>query len=293
MSYNAWKNGKYLPLEALSVSILDFGLIHCDATYDVLAIHDGWSPGFDQHIERFRDSCEYWRLPFTLSDDELLEIIRTVYQENDTSSAFIWLGVTRGIPDSGRPRDLTACHSNVFVYAKPYYGFNTENRASVWVSDKVTRVSDRSINQVAKNFAWNDLTRAQFDAVEMGCDTAVLFSDEGFLTEGPGFNSAIVADGEVLAPKTNRLSGITMGIVEQLCHDHGIPFRWANIDEPAMKSADEMFLTSTAGNIIPVTKLLMPGFEKPFTMNRVVDSLAEKFDLAILDDQYSRKIHPL
>lgn len=293
MSNNAWKNGQYLPLSELNVSILDFGLIHCDATYDVLAIHNGYSPGYDRHIARFRKSCEYWRLPFNMSDDEIIAIVRKLYQENGTEDAFVWLGVTRGVPDSGRPRDLSACHSNVFMYAKPYYGFSKESKTTVWVAESVRRVPDGSIRQSAKNFAWNDLTRAQFEAADNGKSTAVLLSEQGYLTEGPGFNAAIVIDGTVLAPSTNRLQGVTMDLVEQICADNGIPFDWTSIHEDLLRNADEMFLASTAGNVIPVTELSGRGFSRVFEDSQVTDRLREIFEGALFNDRYARKISPI
>lgn len=250
----AWHNGIECVAQDLTVSIMDLGLIHSDATYDVIAFKNNQPLELDWHLERFINSCTAWRLPLNYTRDELAQAIHRVHNRTGWDSSIIWVSITRGIPGSGNPRDLQNCQPHLMIYAKPYQKFNGTNRARVCSSTVVRRIPDVSINQQNKNFAWQDLTQAQWDAIDRGFDTAVIFGLDGYLSEGPGFNVAIVHNGRILAPATNRLPGVSMRLVEKLANQLGIPFEWTNITAQQADECDDMFLTTTVGNLVTVTQ---------------------------------------
>ena len=252
-NFPAWRNGSYCNISDLSLSILDLGVIHSDATYDVLAVRHGRALGLDAHIDRLIESCRGWRLPMTYTQDELKTVVAKLYHRSELESAFVWFAVTRGVPDSGNPRDLVNCKTQVLAYVKPYYGFNAANTATLCLST-IPRTPDTSINQRYKNWAWQDLTQAQWQAIERGFDSAVLLDCYGHLTEGPGFNVAVVVDDVVHIPRYNVLGGITMATVSKLCEVNSIPYKYCNIDQHRLEAATDMFITSTAGDIVSVAK---------------------------------------
>jgi branched-chain amino acid aminotransferase len=145
------------------------------------------------------------------------------------------------------------------AYVKPYYGFNAANRARLCLST-VPRTPDASINQRFKNWAWQDLTQAQWQAQDRGYDSAVLLDHNGHLTEGPGFNVAVIIDNVVHIPQHNVLGGITMHTVVKLCEDNNIAYKYCNIDQRQMAQATDMFITSTAGDIVTVTEFESQAF---------------------------------
>lgn len=251
-NYPAWQNGRFCTVQDLTVSILDLGLIHSDATYDVMAFVDHRGLKIEEHVDRFVKSCEYWRINLTQSKQELIDIAYQLHQSTGWASSIIWISVTRGVPKSGNPRDLTNCSPNLMMYAKPYQQFNGTGRATVCLAEQ-RRVPDSAVNQLHKNFVWSDLTRAQWEAIDRGFDTAVILSIDGFLTEGPGFNVAIVEDGVVYAPSRNRLPGISMLLIEEICTKNKIKFVWDDIGQTRIENCDDMFLTTTVGNIVTVT----------------------------------------
>lgn len=248
-NYPAWKNGKYCKVQDLTISVLDLGLIHCDATYDVIAVKNNEIQNLDAHLQRFINSSQGWRIPVEYSDNDIEIVIQTLVAMAPTDDLLVWVGLTRGIPTSGNPRDLANCKPNLFIYVKPYYGFNINNSATVCLAKQLRNTA---IDQTMKNFAWNDLNLAQWEAIDRGYDTAVLLDHKGFLTEGPGFNMGIIRDGKVYAPKHNRLDGTVMKLIERVCLEHNVQFSWSAISPNDCFDADAMFLTSTAGNVIPV-----------------------------------------
>ena len=252
-NFPAWRNGSYCSLADLSLSIMDLGVIHSDATYDVLAVRHGRALQLDAHIDRLVASCQGWRLPLPYTKQELQTVVAELYHRSELNSAFVWIAVTRGIPDSGNPRDLSQCATQVMAYVKPYYGFNPANSARLCMST-VPRTPDASINQRYKNWAWQDLTQSQWQAQDRGYDSAVLLDHDGHLTEGPGFNVAVVINDIVHIPQHNVLGGITMHTVTQLCAANSISYKYSNIDQHRLEAATDMFITSTAGDIVTVTE---------------------------------------
>lgn len=248
----AWNNGQWCSLSDLKVSILDLGLVHCDATYDVMAFVNNHGFRINEHICRFIDSCKYWRIPLNMSESQLVYLVNEVHLRTSRASSIVWLSITRGIPSTGNTRDFKNCVPNLMCYAKPYQMFNGNNMARVCLADQL-RVPDCAINQRHKNFVWADLTRAQWEAIDRGYDTAVLLGVDGFLTEGPGFNVAIIKDQKVKSPQSNCLNGISMKHVQQLCRKHHIDFEFCDIDKHQLETCDDMFLTTTIGNLVTVT----------------------------------------
>jgi branched-chain amino acid aminotransferase len=267
----AWWNGVPCQVRDLRVSVLDLGLIHSDATYDVMAVRDHQPWAQQQHLDRFLNSCQAWRLPMPYTATELVEAMMSVHSRTGWDDSIIWTSVTRGVPRHGNPRDLKSPTPNVMIYAKPWQKFNGTNQATVIESRESTRVPDHSINQNNKNFAWNDLTLAQWEALDHGYDTAAVFGTDGYLSEGPGFNIAVVKHGKVLAPGKNRLPGITMTKVREACLQQGIEFEWADLTRHQVNDCDDMFLTTTVGNIVTVTNYNGRSLEGSPEQDLVVD----------------------
>jgi branched-chain amino acid aminotransferase len=266
--YPAWLNGNYCNIEDLKISVLDLGLIHCDATYEVINSKNRKIFMLDEHLDRFWNSCQHWRLPIPLTKDELKEIILTLCQKANESNLLVWIGITRGIPESGSPRDLTSSTPNLFLYVKPYFGFSKTNTASVCIAKNI-RVPDFSINQKFKNFAWNDLTIAQWEAIDRGYDTAILLSYEGFVTEGPGFNVFFIKNKTIYTPNTNCLGGITVMALEKICKEAGYTFVKIDLTVEDIAAMDYAGIASTAGNLIPILKIE----DKTFNDNEIFKQL--------------------
>ena len=287
-NFPAWRNGTYCNLSDLSLSILDLGVVHSDATYDVLAVRNGRALQLPQHLNRLENSCRGWRLPLSYSREELTTVMSELYHGSELESAFVWLAVTRGIPDSGNPRDLIRCATEVMAYVKPYYGFNAHNTARLCLST-VPRTPDASINQCYKNWAWPDLTQAQWQAQDRGYDSAVLLDHAGHLTEGPGFNIVLVIDNALHIPRNNVLGGITVHLIQQLCDAHNIAYKYCDIDINMIDAATDMFITSTAGDITSVIE-----FEsRKFKQSPVQGVMKKLIQQAWTQDEYSTILHTI
>ena len=246
----AYKNGEYKPLGEIGPSILDFGFIHCDATYDVMPVYDGKAFCYERHLQRFKNSAGRYGL--TIPDVDPLEIIKELAKRNPIDNAFVWFIIWRGFPPSGNPRDLENCPVNFAMYIKPSYPIAKTPMVKLYLDKNTNRVNDDYYGQEYKNMAWIDLTLSQRNT-PAGFDTTVLVDVEGFVTEGPGFNVGIVKDGVIKTADKNVLKGITMTVVEDIANENNITFKRMPITQSMFASADEVFITSSSGGVTPTT----------------------------------------
>jgi len=261
----AYKNGEYKPLGEIGPSILDFGFIHCDATYDVMPVYNGKAFCYERHLQRFKNSAERYGL--TIPDVDPLEIIKELAKRNPIDNAFVWFIIWRGFPPSGNPRDLENCPVNFAMYIKPSYPIASTPLVRLYLDKQTNRVNDDYYGQEYKNMAWIDLTMSQRNT-PTGFDTTVLVDVDGFVTEGPGFNVGIVKDGIIKTADKNVLKGITMSVVEDIAKENSITFKRMPITQTMFNSADEIFITSSSGGVTPttntgsITKLLTQKYEE-------------------------------
>ena len=246
----AYKNGEFKPLGDIGPSILDFGFIHCDATYDVMPVYNGNAFCYKRHLERFKNSAERYGL--TIPDVDPLEIIKELAKRNPIDNAFVWFLIWRGYPPSGNPRDLENCPVNFAMYIKPSYPIAKSPLVKLYLDKQTNRVNDDYYGQEYKNMSWIDLTLSQ-RKTPAGFDTTVLIDVDGHVTEGPGFNVGIIKDGTIYTADKNVLKGITMSVVEDIANENNIAFKRMPITQFMFNSADEVFITSSSGGVTPTT----------------------------------------
>ena len=132
------------------------------------------------------------------------------------------------------------------------------------------RIPPQSVDPKIKNYHWGDFTQALFDAYDRGGDTVVLVDLNGNLSEGPGFNVFAILDHHVITPGNTVLEGITQRTILELCDELGVPCRAGILSPAQLQQADEVFLSSTAGGIMPATcidgKPIGDGRPGPFTL---------------------------
>ncbi len=252
---SAFTQGRVRPINEGMVPIQDMGFIHADAAYDVVSAGGGYIFRLEDHLKRFNRSCEKFRLKNPYSDDETKDILVSCVRKAGLKDAYIWWAVTRG----RAPKDRTkpAFDFQFYAYVTPYsFIFDDDTRrrgAHVNVSASYERISPRSVDPTAKNFHWMDMKLSLLDAYEKGAEWSVLANSEGNLTEAPGCNVFLIKDGVIRTPATGCLEGITRQTVIDLAAETNVPLEVTDIPAAELAEADEAFLTSTAGGIMPVS----------------------------------------
>jgi branched-chain amino acid aminotransferase len=255
----AFFEGRYMPTREAKISIVDPAVTKSDIVFDVVSATGRVFFRLDDHVERFATSCRKVRIELPVSRDQIKEISAECVHRSGFDDACVFMCGTRGPYRGGiilgDPRD---CDNGFYAFAVPYYYVvpreRVETGAHIWIAE-TRRAPNVSIDQRIKNFNRMDLTRATFEALDHGADAAVLLSMEGYVAEGPGFNIWIVRDKGLLTPGDNLLEGITRRTVFELAEDMGIEAKTANLKSQELIEASEAFLSTTAGGIVPVTRV--------------------------------------
>ena len=253
----AYLDGAYVPMSEAKISVLDWGFLRSDVTYDVVHVWKGRFFLLDAHIDRFCRNVDalHMRLPFDRSG--LVDVLRECVRRAGLQRSMITLIATRGDMPKGS-FDLRKCQGRFMIWADPYYRVVTEeeelNGVPIIIS-KVPRVPPDSIDPTVKNFARIDFADALFEAYERGCEHAILLDHDGNVTEGRGWNVFAVYSGALVTPDTGVLEGITRQTILELCPKTNLELKVAKLKPDELLRADEVFMASTAGGVMPVVKI--------------------------------------
>jgi branched-subunit amino acid aminotransferase/4-amino-4-deoxychorismate lyase len=269
----AFFDGEYMPAHEVRIPLFDLGFTRGDAVYDTVSVWHGRFFRLDDHVARFLRSCAGARLTCPHPPDELKRILAQCVHRAALEDAYVQMLVTRGEFLSMTRRDPRLCRNRFIGYAVPYVWIVQPERQEVGIDLALVdnrRTPTEAIDPRVKNFNWMDLQRGLFEALDRGADTAVLCTPTGHLAEGPGFNLFVVKDGTLWTPRGNVLEGITRQTVLDLAAELGVPARQTDLPPEALRNADEAFLSSTAGGIMPVSwvdgKPLGGGRPGPLTL---------------------------
>lgn len=253
----AFVDGVYTPIGEARIPILDWGFLRSDATYDVVHVWRGRFFRLSDHLQRFQRSCERLHLRPPYEDEELRAILNECVRLSGLRNAYVEMVCTRGVPPPGS-RDPRACRNAFFAFAVPFVWIvppEHQERGAHLVVSGVPRIPPASVDPTVKNYHWADLTRGLFEAFERGGDTVVLVDAQGNVSEGPGFNVFCVKEGRVFTPEGSVLEGITRRTVMELCAEIGVCCTAGALSPGELRNADEVFLSSTAGGLMPVTRV--------------------------------------
>ncbi|MDQ4128894.1 MAG: aminotransferase class IV [Actinomycetota bacterium] len=268
----AFVEGRFVPVAEARIPILDWGFLRSDATYDVVHVWRGSFFRLEDHLDRFERGMAKLRMspPYGRTEirDALLECVRL----SGLREAYAEVICTRGVPPPGS-RDPRDCENSFFAFVVPF----------VWIADPekqerglhatishVRRITPESVDPTVKNYHWLDLQRGLFNAYDRGGETAILVDTEDNVVEGPGFNVFAVFEGEISTPDRGIHEGVTRRTVLELASEHGIPLEARSVPAEELRRSDEVFISSTAGGIIPITTLdgAAVGDGEPGTLTR-------------------------
>ena len=253
----AYMDGRFCPLSEAKISVLDWGFLRSDATYDVVHV---WRRRFfrlEAHLDRFLSSVEKLRLRLPFEREGLREVLIECVRRSGLDDAYVEMICTRGrSPTFSRdPRDAV----NRFIAFAIPFGWvadaDQRRRGLHLAIGTVTRIPPQSVDPTIKNYHSLDLVSGLFEAYERGAENVVLVNTRGDIAEGPGFNVFAVKDGTLTTPESGVLRGITRQTALELAAEVAIPAAEAPLSADALRGADEVFITSTAGGIIAVTRI--------------------------------------
>lgn len=247
-------NGEQMPLNEVQVSVLDRGFLFGDAIYEVIRVYRGKPFLFEEHIQRLDRNLRQLRIDADARQiaDRSLETL----QASELAEALIYVQVTRGEGPRMHRFPDPPVSPNILVFVKefpdPYVTAREQGVRALLTEDlRWKRCDIKSVNLLANCLA------AQ-EAYEADCVEALFVEQDGSLTEGSHTSLFGVRDGAVLTAPLgeNILPGITRGLVLDLAEQAGIPVREELLRRDGLNELDELFLTGTTSEVMPVVQVL-------------------------------------
>ncbi len=247
-------NGEFLPLSQARIPVMDRGFLFGDSVYEVIPAYRGQLFRLSQHLHRLDDSLHAIHLPNPLQPAQWKHLLTILVEQRTGMDQSVYLQVTRGAAanrDHAIPQGLTP---TVFAMATPMPALDPAIAEHGIAAITLEDIRWRQCNIKATTLLANVLLRQE--AKEHDAMEAILIRD-GQATEGAASNLFIVVDGQLITPPKSEylLPGITRDLVLELAAEERIPYCEAPIHHETLESADEIWLTSSTREVIPVTRL--------------------------------------
>jgi branched-chain amino acid aminotransferase len=253
----AFIDGEYVPIAEARIPILDWGFLRSDATYDVVSVWDGRFFRLEDHLDRFERSVARLRMKLPYGRDQIRDIVFECVRKTGLRRAYVEIVATRGMPRPGS-RDPRDCQNQFFAFAIPFVWIadpETQDRGLHLVISNIRRIPPESVDPTVKNYHWMDLMKGIYEAYDRGGETVVLVDENDNVTEGPGFNIFVCKDGRLTTPARGVLEGITRKSVIELAKKMNVDMELGVVGADEVRDADEVFLSTTAGGVLPVTRV--------------------------------------
>ena len=283
-----WMNGAFVPWEDAKVHVLTHGLHYGTGVFDSMRCYETeLGPAVfrnAEHIERLLRSAELYYMPVPYSAEELRAATLELIARNGLRSCYIRPIVNRGYGQMGlnpldAPVDVTiACWEWGSYLGEAGKRDGVRAKVSSW-----RRISPGSLIPHAKaSGQYLNSVLAKIESLKAGYEEAILLDEAGHVCEGTGENVYVVRGGEIATPGQHNsiLDGITRRSIIQIAQDLGYVVVERNVARAEMYLADEMFMSGTAAELVPVREVddHPIGTGKPGEVTRVLQAA---FDDAI------------
>ncbi|MDE1170838.1 MAG: branched-chain-amino-acid transaminase [Verrucomicrobium sp.] len=248
-------DGKFYDQADAKISVFDHGLLYGDGVFEGIRIYHGRVFLLDEHLDRLADSAKAILLKLPLSLAEIKEATLETCRQNNLKEGYIRLVVTRGIgnlglsPDKCPVASLIIIADTIQLYPKEFY----EKGLKV-VTVPSQRVSPAALSPAIKSLNYLNNIMAKVECQQAGAQEAILLNGEGYVAECSGDNVFAVKKGVVFTPPIHAgaLGGLTRGSVIRLAKEAGLEVRETMLTRYDLFVADELFLTGTAAEVVPV-----------------------------------------
>ncbi len=256
-------DGKLVPPGEAMVSVFDHGLLYGDGVFEGIRVYNNRIFKLGTHLRRLYESAQAIRLDIPLSIEELATATRQTVQANKLTDGYIRLCVTRGVGALGL-HPFTCAKPSVFIIADKITLYPEElyKNGMTVITSSVMRNHPGALSPRIKSMNYLNNILAKIEAIDAGLLEAVMLNPQGYVAECTGDNIFIVRPDPTGKPvlmtpplHAGALEGITMNTVIALAQKAGIPVTRPDLTKHDLYTADEMFLTGTAAEIIPVTKV--------------------------------------
>ena len=210
-------------------------------------------------MDRIQASMKSLNLDPKMNQNQIITALSDLVSASGLKNSYVSMVCSRGVPQIPGTRDPRKCKNHFYAWCVPYIHVISpevvRRGASALISGSSMRIEKSSVDPTIKNYHWGDFTRGLFEAKEQKYETVILTDKKGNITEGPGFNVFIVKEGTLITPKEGVLLGITRRTVLEIAEELRLRTEVRNLSKGELLKADEVFISSSAGGVIPLVKV--------------------------------------
>ena len=282
MELKIWIDGQLVPKAEAKVSVYDHGLLYGDGVFEGIRVYAGKVFEGPAHIRRLYDSAKAIRLTIPMSMDEMSAAIEQTFRANHFQDCYVRAVVTRGTGDLGiDPRK--SVRPTVFIIADTISVYPAEmyQRGMAVITSSYIRNHPNASPARVKSLNYLNNVLAKIEANDAGVPEAIMLNHLGNVAECTADNIFVVRDGIVSTPAKDQcvLEGITRSVLIDLCKRHGVPIVEGAIQRHDVYVADEIFVTGTGAEVMPITKVdgrtIGEGIAGPIT-RRLIEAFHER-----------------
>ena len=251
-------DGNLVDSAEAKISVFDHGLLYGDGIFEGISLYGGNVFRLDEHLERLEYSAKAILLKLQWSRKEISDAICATCRANGLTDGYIRLVVTRGVGDLGLSPWLCPKPSifiiadKIALYPKEHYEKGLEI-----VTVATRRMNPAALSPAIKSLNYLNNIMAKIEARQAGALEAIMLNDQGLVAECTGDNIFIVHKGRILTPSAQQgaLQGITRDTIFAIAKEIGVAIEEHDMTRYDVWNADEVFLTGTGAEVIPVVKL--------------------------------------
>lgn len=253
-----YMNGEFVPESSAVVSVFDHGLLYGDGVFEGIRAYNGRIFELEAHVARLFDSAKAIALEIPMTQEDMVKAVALTCRENQASNAYVRLVVTRGVGTLGlnpylceKPQVIIIC-ADIQLYPKELY----RDGLSIVTVGTVRNLAE-AVNPRIKSLNYLNNILAKIEAINAGCMEAVMLNAQGAVAEATGDNIFALHGKTLLTPPVNEgiLEGITRDVVIKLARDAGYCVEEIRMSRYDLYTADEVFLTGTAAEVIGVVNI--------------------------------------
>jgi len=251
-------DGEYYPKSQAKISVYDHGLLYGDGVFEGIRAYNGIVFKLREHIDRLYRSAHAIMLQIPIPKEEMIKIVLETLRKNGLKDAYIRLVVTRGIGDLGL--DPRKCPKPTIIVIADTIKLHKSEAKEKGVTAMLSWVKRDPVDATSheiKSLNYLNSILAKIEANISGVDEAICLDKNGFVCEGVAENIFIIKKGKIFTPPsyTGALPGITGETVIKLARKLGYEVIEKNLTPYELFTAEEIFFTGTAAEIIPVREV--------------------------------------
>tara|TARA_R110002096_G_scaffold233086_11_gene423113 strand:+ start:3676 stop:4560 length:885 start_codon:yes stop_codon:yes gene_type:complete len=271
-------DGEFFSEADAKISVFDHGLLYGDGVFEGIRFYNDRVTCLEEHISRLFDSAKAIHLTIPATPAEVCDMVVETIRRNDLHDGYVRLVITRGTGGLGlspyrcEKASIIVIASTISLYPKEKY-----EQGLILATCSTRRPSHDSLSPSIKSLNYLSNVMAKIEAIAAGAEEGVMLNASGYVAECTGDNIFVVKDGVITTPTiaSGSLNGITRRVVINLARKSGFELHEVEMSRYELYTADELFLTGTAAEVVPVAeydkRIIGSGKPGPIT-NQMIEA---------------------